>query len=877
MKRIIPLAVIFLFLFPAVSLKAADADSKDSFDKQIEEDIKALKKEVVQPAPAVATTSRKVAAQEKPTAVSAEVQKTSPSLSVEAPSVKEMAASQEASQPSASIAEPESASDVAEPAAEVSAASSPSAPVEAPAPAPEKKRATISDIEVRGNNIVSTNTILAKLQSQKGNELIQETVNEDIKRLYTMGYFEDIKIEVNEKGNGQFGLVVVVIEKPVIKKIVIEGSKSFKEDKILKELKVVEGQVLDRKAVKQGVEGIRKLYANKGFKNVDIASDVNIDRNTNETTVIVRINEGGKFKIRSLDFDGVKSFKEKQLRKMMKTKPKGWLFRSGVLKSENFDEDVERIRLFYQKEGFLDVKVAPEFQYDDKEQAIHIKVMVEEGSRYMTGVVKISGNKVFPESEIWQELEMLPGQTFSQYYLSQDIEKIRDYYQTRGYMDARIIPDTKMNATTQKMDVTYSIEEGDLYFVEKVMVRGNTKTKDLVIRRELRIRPGDKFDGGKIKKSKQRLENLGFFEEITYDTEPTASAQNRKDLVFRVKEKRTGELSFGGGVSSVDNLVGFAEIAQRNFDLLNWPRFTGGGQNLSLRARVGQENTSFNLNFAEPYLFNKPIGYGLDLYRTHEDPFKVDFAETRLGATNTISKLFRDVLRVGTGYTLENVNIDEISDDATDTIRQVGGDNLLSRWKAFTSIDTRDNVFNPTRGFQGNLSGEIIGGFLGGDQDYYILQTSAAKYWPLFKNHVVETRIKLGTSSDFGDTSSVPVFDRFYAGGLGTVRGYNYRRVGPKESGNPVGGQTMEVINLDYTIPVPRLDSFRLAAFCDLGNITPDSYDFFKLSDTVISVGPGVKIKTPLGPIALYYGFPLTNKDDENTNGRFEFSLSRGF
>lgn len=839
MKRLLLLGAFFLLMAMSAGSLCA-GETQEDLDQQLEAEIQALKAET--------------ALSSAPAPINSEDP---------APAVQDVPASSETA-PAASPSTPAiTTSTSADTASE-------------PAPESAKKATLVSAIEVRGNFIVNTNTILSKLRSQKGEPLVQETVNEDIKRLYGTGYFEDIKIEVNEKQDG-YELVVIVIEKPVVKKIVIEGVQTFKEEKIRKELKVLEGQVLDRKAVKSGVEAIRKLYSNKGFKNVDIASEVNVDRTTNDTTIVIRVNEGEKYKIRSMVFEGVKAFKTKQLKKLMKTKPKGWLFRSGVLKNADFDEDLERIQLFYQKEGYLDVKVAPDYNYDASKQAIHIKITVEEGARYVCGEIKIAGTKVFPESEIWQELDMLPGQTFSQYYLSQDIEKIRDYYQTRGYMDVRIVPDTQLNTSTKKMDVTYTLEEGDLYFVEKVMVRGNTKTKDLVIRRELRIRPGDKFDGEKIKKSKQRLENLGYFEEVTYDTEPAPSAQNRKDLVFRVKEKRTGELSFGGGVSSVDNLVGFAEIAQRNFDLFNWPRFTGGGQNLSLKARVGTENSSYSMNFSEPYLFNKPVGYSLDLYRTHEDAYQVDFAENRLGMSNTFSRLFRDVLRVGTGYTIENVEVDDISDDAGPSIRDFAGDNLLSRLKAFTNYDTRDSVFNPTKGFLGSFSGELVGSFLGGDQDYYILQGSATKYWSFFNRHIIETRFRMGTAKEFGDSASVPIFDRFYAGGLGTVRGYNYRRVGPKESGNPVGGQTMEVLNIDYTIPIPRLDSFRFVIFTDLGNITPDAYDFFEWGDTVISAGPGIKIKTPLGPVALYYGFPLINKDDKNKNGRFEFSLSRGF
>lgn len=732
----------------------------------------------------------------------------------------------------------------------------------------------VLDVQTKGNQVVSTNTILGKIKTQKGEPLRQETVNDDIKRLYATGFFEDIKMEIEEAAEG-YVLVVSVIEKPIVKEIRVEGATEIKEDKIRKELKVIEGQILDRKVIKEGIEAVRLLYSNKGFKFVDIDSEVDINEETKEATIVVRITEGDKYKIKDLRFEGVQAFKLKKLKKLMKTKPDNW-FRSGVFKEENFDQDLERLRFYYQQEGYLDVKLQPDFDYDRQNKKMVIIIRVEEGQHYVTGNVKIEGNRLFPESEIWQQLEMLPGLTYSQYYLSQDIERIREYYNDQGYINARVVPDIQLNRDNGKVDVTYRLEEGDMFFVDKVLIRGNTKTRDIVIRRELRIRPGEKFDGEKIRKSKQRLENLGFFEEVTYDTQPAEEATNRRDLIFRVKEKRTGELSFGGGISSIDNLVGFAEISQRNFDIFNFPRFTGDGQSLSVRARVGSISQDYNISFVEPYLFNKPISFGTDLFNIRRDNRNVDFDEERTGASLTLSRLFKDLFRIGGGYTLEKVTLDEISDDAPRTVRNFAGENWLSRLRFLSSYDSRDNVFNPSKGSLASFNGDLVGSFLGGDQDYYILQSSYSKYWGFLKYHVIEFRTRVGVAKEFGDSIEVPVFDRFYAGGLGTVRGYNYRRVGPLESGDAVGGQSLGIVNLEYTFAVPKLDAFRGAAFVDAGFVNEDSYDF-GISNMAVSVGPGVKIKTPIGPVALYYGLPIANRDSEDENGRFEFSLSRGF
>ncbi len=749
------------------------------------------------------------------------------------------------------------------------------APAEAPAASvPQPPQKTVVSVDVRGNRIVSTNTILSKIQTKQGLTLKQQTVNEDIKRLYGTGFFEDVKLEVEELPEG-FKLIVVVEEKPIIKQIVIEGATSFKEDKLRKTLGVMEGQILDRKAVKKGEEEIRKLYADKGYRFVDLQAEVNVDPQTKEAVVTIKVFEGKKFKITKISFEGNQSFKTKELQKLMKTKEKKW-FLFGTFKEGDFEKDLEKIAFFYQKEGYLDVKVVPAFDYNKDQNTIQILIKIDEGQHYVTGEVRFKGNTIFPESELWQQLEMLPGLTYSQYYVSQDMEKIRQFYANEGYIEARVVPDVKLNRDTGKVDVVYEIQEGDLYFVEKVQIRGNTKTRDKVIRRELRIRPGERFDGKKIEKSKERLQNLNYFEEITYDTEPTDAGANRKDLIFRVKEKRTGELSFGGGISSIDTFMGFAEISQRNFDILNWPRFTGGGQSLSIRGQIGTIHQEYDVSFVEPYLFNKPISWGTNLFLTSQDNKNTLFGERRMGASTTLSRLFKDVLRVGGGYTLERVELRDIASNAPTSVTDFDGPDWLSRLRAFTTFDNRDNVFSPTKGRVVNFGGDLIGSILGGDQEYYILRGGYTEYLTFHKKHQVEFQAHLATSQSFGKTSTTPAYDRFFAGGLGTVRGFNYRRVGPQEDGEAVGGQTMAIFNLDYSFPLPWLDAFRGVVFIDAGNVSSDSYniDFGKFS---LSTGPGIKVKTPIGPLAFYYGIPIANRDTKDRNGRFEFSLSRSF
>ena len=740
-------------------------------------------------------------------------------------------------------------------------------------PAAENEAAPnlITKIEVRGNQIINTTIILNKLKSKEGIPLAQETVNQDIKRLYSTGFFQDIKIEVVEEQGG-FRLIVVVDEKPVVRQIIIEGAKIFKPEKLRKEINLVEGQILDPKVINEGVLAIKKKYVDKGFKFAEVRSESNVNEDTKEATVYILINEGEKYKIKDVRLDGVKSFKYKAVRKKIKTKKSG-LFSRGVFKEDKFKEDLERVRTFYQENGFLDVKLEPEFIYDDKEKKMVIVVHVEEGNQYLTGEVKIEGNLLFPQSEIWQSLAMLPGTVYSQKGLIDEVEAVRKYYFERGYIDVRILPETTLNQKTGKVDILYKITEGDLYFVDKVKIRGNTKTKDIVIRRELRIRPGDRFDGAKLERSKERLQNLGYFEDINYDTEP-GSEPNKRDIIYRVKEKQTGELSFGAGISSIEQFIGFAEISQRNFDIKNWPRFTGGGQSVSLRGRIGSLTRDFEFDFVEPYLFNKPYSLGLSLFNTTHFANGTDFDEKRMGFSPTLSKAFTEYVRSGFGYTLENVKLDNLSEDAPPEVTKFSGNTLLSRLRWFISRDSRNNVFNPSKGSLLSFSSELVGSLLGGDEDFYVFQASAAKYYSFRKDHVIETKFRLGTSDTFGSSDKVPVFDRFYAGGLGTVRGYNPRRVGPKASGDAVGGESLAVVNLEYSFPI--ISNFKGAVFMDAADVEPESYKL-AFGEFAVSVGPGIKVNTPIGPMIFYYGYPIYNRDDKDANGRFEFSFSKGF
>ena len=476
---------------------------------------------------------------------------------------------------------------------------------------------------------------------------------------------------------------------------------------------------------------------------------------------------------------------------------------------------------------------------------------------------------------------MKTGKPFSRRELRDDMIAVRDLYYQYGYMDAVVDVDQNVNASTGSMDLMYTIDPKEVVYVGKIYIRGNVKTREVIIRRELRIYPGDKFNGLKIKRSKERLYNLGLFEDISFDTEPTQAPQVH-NLIVNVKETKTGEFSFGGGYSSVDQFLGFVEVGQRNFDILNFPTFTGGGQNLVIRAEVGMVRQNYNIGWTDPWIFGWPYLFGFDLYRTsHTRELDVGWAydETRTGGDIRVGKELTEYLRADGTYRLENVNIGAVPSYASADFRNEEGSNYVSAISGMLTQDTRDNIYNPGKGYILNGTIEDAGGVFGGDKNFVKGTATAAFYHTFFEKFVLELKGRAGWSSAYGDSDAVPIYERFYAGGANTIRGYKERKVGPRDTGSdePIGGNALLIGNAEITFPVYE-KILKGAIFYDVGNVWAKTEDFMVGGGYRSGVGVGIRVNTPVGPFRLDYGFPLVkNNPDDSKNGEFYFSISRGF
>jgi outer membrane protein insertion porin family len=743
---------------------------------------------------------------------------------------------------------------------------------------PEKETPKIvKAVEVVGNKATSTSTIMTKIKTRVGEPYFAQSSRDDRRRLYETGYFADVSL-VQEDYQGGLKIIFKLVENPLIEEIKVEGNYRVRRPVILKEIKSKSGQYFNDGVLKLDVLAIKKIYEKNGIPDAQI--NYAIDKNTekNKVTIIIKVRESKLVKIRKMYVDNNLYFSDRRIIGLIKTRQKNWI-NPGFFKEDQFNDDLERIKSFYLRNGYLDIKVDYKLDYDTR-QDIYLRIIVDEGKQYVVGSIVIEGNDKISEDDIRKTLKSCPVDNIFTYdSLKEDSNNIKGLYFGKGYISVEVKDSTYLDVATGKVAITYSLVENDVAYVERIEIRGNIKTQDKVIRRELRIKPGEKFDGDKLKRSKERLYNLGFFQEINYDTDQ-GSEPDKRNLIVDVKEAKTGSFSFGGGYSSIDQFVGFAEIEQKNFDWRNWKTFTGAGQDLKLRAEAGSVRQNYELSFTDPWMWDHPVSFGFDVYkREHDKDSNVGYGykEVRSGGDLRLGKDLSEYIKGGLTYRLEQVDISDVDSSATQDLKSEEGKNLISSLEFSVTRDTTDNVFNPTRGLVLSGSYEVAGGPFGGDKDFNKLFGLASQYVPLFAKGVLQFQARAGMAQPFRDQGTVPIYERFYAGGANTIRGYEERSVGPVDpvTDDPLGGEALLVGNIELTVPI--VEFIKGALFIDSGNVWSKASDFGQ-GGFKTGVGFGVRINTPIGPLKLDYGIPLNKQPGkESKEGRFHFSMSHGF
>jgi outer membrane protein insertion porin family len=503
---------------------------------------------------------------------------------------------------------------------------------------------------------------------------------------------------------------------------------------------------------------------------------------------------------------------------------------------------------------------------------LHIVVVVDEGPQYHVGKISAAGYQNTTEERIRALLKVKEGDVYSPKALREDAKAIADGYGAGGYVESEVVPESAP-PRGGIIDVTYRIREGERAFVERINIVGNTRTKDKVIRREVLIAPGDVFNTVRVDTSKKRLENLGYFSKV--DAYPVdTGVEGRKDLQVQVEEKRTGSLNFGAGFSTVDSLIGFVELTQGNFDITNWPNFTGAGQKFRVRLQGGTQRKDAELQLIEPWFLDRPLSLGGTIFY-HEANFLSSLYDQRTyGFSIEARKPLRPFLYTTLGYSLQDFDIYNVIAGVSPDILAEEGSSTKSQVSGSLVWDHRDSPFLTRHGERVALSTYVAGGVLGGTEQIYGFDLEGSKYFLLPGDTILLVNAEAAVVDNWGDGSRVRIYDRLFLGGSNNLRGFEFRDVGPKDShGEPIGGKTLVRATVEYTFPI--IEKARGAIFYDTGFVESDAYDF-SASNLASDVGVGIRLDLPVGPLRIDYGFPL-QKAGNHGGGKFNFNVGYQF
>ncbi|MDD2763682.1 MAG: outer membrane protein assembly factor BamA [Opitutaceae bacterium] len=744
-----------------------------------------------------------------------------------------------------------------------------------------RKAGTVA-IKFIGIAVVGEQIVRANIQVKPGLEFDDAMIDRDIRTLYRTGLFEFIEVKREELPGNVVNLVFEITPKYRVLAIRFQGNKKVKTSRLEKEISTKPNTALDERAIKADAEKLHEFYQKSGYNQAQITYDIQRDRTVGYGTVIFKIREGEKVKIADIRFTGNAHIKSKRLRKEMETKRYwmfSWLMGTGRYKDDAFEDDISKLLDYYREQGFLDVDIPPDrIAYDYKSpKRMIITIHVDEGRQYRIGDISITGSKLFSEAMLKLVLRQKSGMLFRPSKLDKDVENMEDFYGRAGYLDTRVRLVRKPNITTGNIDVEYQVDESEKFYVESVKIEGNTKTKNIVIIRELILSPGDVFDMVRMKASKLRLQNTAFFEDVNLTPEST-NIPGRRNLKVAVKEARTGNLSFGAGYSSLEHAMFFAELSQSNFDLFNRRSFfQGAGQKFRLRFQIGSLSNEVVLSFEEPWLFQKELALGFTIYRTSSNYTSSYYDEIRLGAQVYLRKRLFEYVEGRVSLTNEEIEITNISSSASSIFQALAGKSRTVKVGFQLLRDVRDRIVNTTRGNRIQFITEFAGGPLGGTNDYYRLEMRGSQFFPVFRTQaqVLGLVARAGIVENYGKSLDVPFYDRYFLGGPDDLRGFEYRDVGPKDaSGQPIGGKTYGMFTAEYSMDVVK--PVRFAIFYDAGFVNVDAYDFspVRYND---NFGFGLRLIVAGAPLSLDFGIPLTADKVNKKGSQFNFSYGTRF
>jgi outer membrane protein insertion porin family len=738
-------------------------------------------------------------------------------------------------------------------------------------------------VEVSGLETISEGFVRRIIKTRPGQPYSRRQVQEDVRELWRtrkfLNVFADAAVE-----DGQAVVVFRFQERPEIRSVEIEGNKRFSDADLFKELAFAAGSVLDRFEINRGRENILRKYKEAGYYYAEVELDERALEN--EWRVIYRVTEGPRVKVRKIRFEGVQSFPEPQLRFKVRTQTYLWIFRKGAFDEEQADRDALELQTFYRNEGFLDARVGYRLEFDEvAREDLTVVFVVEEGPRYRIDDIRVRGHEAFSAERIRATMELAPGDVLRDEVRRMDVRRIEDLYGHIGYVEARIATSYDYLEEPGLIILNVDIAEGPRSRFGRITIRGNTRTKDEVIRRELRFYPGEDYDTVATRRAERRLLDTGLFNRATIS--PLEDVGGLREALVEVEEAETVNFLIGVGVSTDSGVIGSLTIDNRNFDLFDWPRtwgeffrgqaFRGDGQRLRFSAEPGSEVTRFRIDFTEPYLLDRPLRFDSSFYLFQRG--RQSYDEQRLGLVLSLSKRFESGplanWAVEGAFRIEGVEIDDVRPLAARDIRDVKGDSFLTSLKGSIVRDTTDSRLVPTEGYRLAVGWEQLGA-LGGDYDCGKPFASFAWYRTM-RTDVFDRKSVLGVRADVGYVvGDAPVFERYYGGGFGSVRGFEFRGITPHAGlfNDRVGGNFILLTGAEYSVPL-YAENIRGVTFIDMGTVEED----FEITTWRVAVGFGLRVHINFfGPVPMVFdfGFPIA-KDDQDDTRVFNFSFGASF
>ncbi len=732
----------------------------------------------------------------------------------------------------------------------------------------------ITKLLVEGNRRIEDDAILKTVKARPGDIYLPANLSKDLKNIYLMGYFEDIRIEVEDSPKGKI-VIFRVMEKPTIRRIILSGNSIFDDEEIREDgLDIRTGSILNLFIIKSNMQRIEGMYKEKNYHNVIVTYEIHTLDN-NQADLEFKIEEGKKVRIKKIILQGNHSYSKRKLSKYMKTKEKGWfswLTSSGDLNLDDLSQDIERLTAWYHTNGYIMSRIGePEVVYEGN--WIYITIKIEEGVRFKIGKIDMEGDLIMDKDVLINVMKIKEEEYCNRAVVQDDVLLLTDLYSDKGYYYVDIYPRIDKNPDTLEADVTYVITKGDLVYFDRIIIGGNTKTRDKVIRREMYVYEQELYSGQRLKRSVQNLYRLDFFEDIKVNTINTDS-KDRVTLKVDLTEKPTGAFTFGAGYSSVEDLFATVSVSQRNF--------MGRGQVLQVKAEVGGKTNTYTLGFTEPWLFDIPLSAGVTVYNQEKDYDSYDKLtrgfSVRLSYPLGEWSRFFDYTRLYLSYTYETAEVEDLQYDASNLIRDMLGENVTSSLSTTLKYDSRNRAVNATRGSEHSFTLEYCGGPLGGDLAYTKLLLETGWYIPLIGDLIWFAHARTGYVIENAG-GRLPDYERFYLGGMNSLRGFDWRDVSPRdEDGFKMGGDKFIQFNFELLYPLFSDAGLIGVVFYDTGNAY-DEHESPSLSDMRESAGFGVRWYSPIGPIRLEWGKILDPIEayGEDSGGNWEFTMGQAF